>query len=303
MSDVTPSDSSRNAPALPADIAEQYPFAPHYMSLPDGQRMHYIDEGQGPVILMLHGNPTWSFMYRNLVRALSPHFRCIVPDHIGCGLSDKPQKYAYTLSKHIENVAALLDGLGINNFNLIAHDWGGAIGSGIAGRRPEQVGRIMLMNTAAFRSMRIPFRIATCKLPLFGSILVRGFNAFAACAVKMAVERPMAADVKRGYVYPYGNWHDRIATLRFVQDVPLHRAHVSYAELARVEDSLASLVGKPMLICWGMHDWCFSPPFLAQWQRLFPAARVECFADAGHYLVEDEKEKICVLAQEFFKQS
>ncbi|MFA5257755.1 MAG: alpha/beta fold hydrolase [Opitutales bacterium] len=300
MNGTTP-DSRDAATALPPDIAKQYPFAPRFVTLPDGQRMHYIDEGQGPVVLLLHGNPTWSFMYRNLVRALSPHFRCIAPDHIGCGLSDKPQHYDYTLARHILNAEYLLDSLGIGDFNLVAHDWGGAIGSGVAGRRPERVGRIMLMNTAAFRSLRIPLRIAVCKVPLLGALLIRGLNAFAGGAVHMASTRPLPEDVRRGYLYPYRNWRDRVANLRFVQDIPLSKTHPSYAELARVEDALVALAGKPMLLCWGMRDWCFSPKFLDEWIRRFPAAKVERFAAAGHYLTEDASEEVCESALEFMQ--
>jgi len=235
------------------------------------------------------------------VRLLCPHFRCIVPDHIGCGLSDKPQNYDYTLARHIGNVEFLLDSLGIGDFNLVAHDWGGAIGAGVAGRRPERVGRMMFMNTAAFRSMRIPLRIAACKIPLLGALLIRGLNAFAGGAVHMASERALPSDVKRGYLYPYRNWHDRVANLRFVQDIPLSKAHPSYAALAEVEDGLAALAGKPMLLCWGMRDWCFSPHFLDEWIRRFPDAKVERFARAGHYLTEDASVEICKQALAFMQ--
>ncbi len=298
MSDIASKTAA--AMALPDDIARLYPFAPHFHALPEGARMHYIDEGSGPVILMLHGNPSWSFLYRDFVKVLSAHFRCIVPDHIGCGLSDKPQHYRYTLGQHMRNVESLLDALGVVDFNLVAHDWGGAIGCGVAGRRADRVGRIMLMNTGAFRSLRIPLRIALCKLPLFGTLAIRGLNAFAGAATWMAVEKSMPADVRRGYLFPYGNWQDRVATLRFVQDIPLHRGHRSYSTLAAVEDGLAALAEKPLLLAWGMKDWCFSPAFLAQFRSHFPMAKVREFADCGHYLPEDAGVELTELALDFF---
>lgn len=294
-------DNMPSAPAaLPADLMRLYPFAAHYHSLPDGQRMHYIDEGRGPVIVMLHGNPSWSFLYRDFVKKLSGSFRCIVPDHIGCGLSDKPQDYRYTLGQHIRNVESLLDSLGVGDFNLVAHDWGGAIGCGLAARRHDRVGRVMLMNTAAFRSMRIPLRIAVCKVPFLGALLIRGMNAFAGAAVHMAVERKLPDDVRGGYLFPYRNWHDRVANLRFVQDIPLYKAHRSYSTLAAVEDGLATLEGKPVLLAWGMRDWCFSPSFLAEFRRRFPAATVHEYADCGHYLPEDAGEDLLMRAEAFF---
>ena len=250
--------------------------------------MHYIDKGEGPVVLMLHGNPTWSWMYRNLVQALAPHFRCIVPDHIGCGLSDKPQDYPYTLSRHIRNVRLLLEKLGVEDFSLVAHDWGGAIGTGLAGRMPEKVRQIVLFNTGAFPSQEIPLRIAVCKVPYLGALLIRGGNAFAGMAVHMAVERRLPPEVARGFLWPYRNWADRVANHAFVRDIPLSEKHESYAELRRVESSLAGLSEKPMLLLWGMKDWCFTSKFLAEWRRRFPGAAVVEFPGGGHYLLEDE---------------
>jgi cis-3-alkyl-4-acyloxetan-2-one decarboxylase len=280
------------AEVLPPDLAELYPFSRHYFTLPDGARMHYVDEGQGPVVLMLHGNPTWSWMYRNLIKSLSGRFRCIAPDHIGCGFSDKPQDYPYTLAQHIRNVRSLLDGLGIAHFNLVAHDWGGAIGMGLAGFTPDQVGRIALMNTAAYTSMEIPARIAVCKVPGLGAFLIRGLNAFAGGAAHMAVVKPLSHSVKRGFLWPYRSWRDRVANLRFVQDIPLNKRHPSYATLERVEKCLPFLQDKPMLLCWGMRDWCFTPRFLDGFTCRFPKAEVEVYESGGHYLLEDEGERV-----------
>jgi haloalkane dehalogenase len=277
---------------LPPDLAALYPFARHYHKLSDGARLHYVDEGQGPVVLMLHGNPTWSWMYRDLIRALATRFRCIVPDHVGCGFSDKPQDYPYTLAQHMKNVRSLLDSLEITHYNLVAHDWGGAIGMGVAGSRPDQVGRIALMNTAAYTSMEIPLRIAACKIPGFGALAIRGCNAFAGGAVHMATTRPLSRTVKRGFLWPYRNWHDRVANLRFVQDIPLSPMHPSYATLERVEKCLTFLADKPLLLCWGMRDWCFTPRFLNGFVGRFPKAEVEVYEAGGHYLLEDEGARV-----------
>ncbi len=275
---------------LPEWLQRHYPFQGRFLTLPDGQRMHYIDEGAGPVVLMLHGNPTWSFFYRNLIRTLRGRFRCIAPDHVGCGLSDKPQQYPYRLAQHVANIESLLEALAIDRFHLIVHDWGGAIGMGVATKTPGRVGRMVVMNTAAFRSQNIPLRINVCRIPGFGALAIRGFNAFARGATIMAKQRPLAPEVRRGFIFPYNNWKNRIATLRFVQDIPLHESHPSYPELLRIEQSLFSLADKPMLLAWGTRDWCFDTTFLAEWRRRFPHAQVIEAKKANHYLLEDAQE-------------
>ncbi len=125
---------------------EHYPFAPHYVDLPDG-RMHYVDEGHGPVIVMVHGTPTWSFMYRHLIAGLAPHFRCIVPDHIGFGLSERPLPYTLTTADHARNLHLLIEQLGLRDVTLMVHDFGGPIGLGYAIDHPENVRAQIITNT------------------------------------------------------------------------------------------------------------------------------------------------------------
>ncbi|MBC8160365.1 MAG: alpha/beta fold hydrolase [Roseiflexaceae bacterium] len=249
--------------------------------------MNYVDEGSGPVVLMVHGNPTWSFYYRRLIMALRQTHRVIVPDHIGCGLSDKPQNYPYRLTNHIDNLGLLLRHLAVDEADMIVHDWGGAIGMGYAVRRELRVRRMVVLNTAAFLSPNIPLRIAVCKLPGFGQLAVRGFNAFAGMATVMAVETPMPADVKAGYLFPYRTYHDRIATLRFVQDIPMHRFHPTWGVIDAIDHQLGMFRDTPMQILWGGRDWCFDDSFLQGWMQRFPAASVTRFDQAGHYVLED----------------
>lgn len=271
---------------LPDSIRALYPFQSHWLKTPVGN-MHYVDEGSGEAVIMLHGNPTWSFFYRDLIKDLSATHRCIAPDHIGCGLSDKPQKWSYRLQDHIDHVLALIEKLGLESFSLVVHDWGGAIGMGVAEALPERVKRIVVMNTAAFRSQRIPLRIAACKVFVIGEWLVRGFNAFAWPATWMAASKPLPKDVKAGYLFPYDNWANRIATHRFVADIPLRPSHPSYATLVRIEAGLAQFKDRPMLILWGQKDFCFNDLFLHEWRERFPEARTKLFPEANHYVLED----------------
>ncbi len=282
------------------DIKDLYPFKSHFLTLPNGEKLHYLDEGSGEVLLMLHGNPTWSFFYRDLVKHYSQNYRVIAPDHIGCGLSDKPQNYSYQLANHINNILALIDSLQLNNISLIVHDWGGAIGFGTATERPDLFKRFIVFNTAAFLSQDIPFRINLCRLPFIGKIAVRGFNAFAGAATFMTTKKPLPEKVKIGFILPYDNWCNRIATHEFVRDIPLEKNHPSRATLEKIDKNLKQFQNKPILICWGKHDWCFHEKFLVTWRERFPEAQVHLL-EAGHYLLEDKKEEIIPLIDRFLK--
>ncbi len=245
---------------------------------------------------MLHGNPTWSFYYRRLVRDLAPTHRCIVPDHVGMGLSARPEAYDYTLATRIADLEALVAALGVKRVHLVVHDWGGAIGFGFAARHPELIGRIVVLNTAAFASPRLPFRIAVCRWPVLGPLLVRGCNGFAGPATWMAMHRrPLTPVERRGYLFPYGSWDARAAVSAFVQDIPREPGHRSWAALAAAEAGLAQFRDRPVLIAWGGRDFCFNDTFLARWREVFPQARCERFADAGHYVLEDAADEVIPL--------
>ena len=267
---------------------EEYPFESRFLDLA-GLRYHYVDEGSGPVMLMVHGNPTWSFAWRAYIREFSVDHRVIAVDHIGCGFSDKPVDYCYRLAQHSDNLVALVDRLGLQQITLCAHDWGGAIGMTAATLRPERFSRFVLANTAAFRSQRLPLRIACCRIPGIGALLVRGLNLFSRAALRMAVADPavLTAAARAGYLAPYDSWGNRIAVHRFVQDIPISPHHPSHDLLARTEAGLEQFANHPLLLTWGQRDWCFTTDFLEEFQRRFPAAETLSFPEAGHYVFED----------------
>ena len=294
------------AQALPPWLARLYPFTPAAFTTPRGARMSYLDEGprSDEAVLLVHGNPTWSFFYRNLVQALSPAMRCVAPDPIGMGLSAKPATYPYTLAQRIEDLEALVDSLGLRKVHLVVHDWGGAIGLGWAGRRPERVGRIVILNTAAFPSPRIPRRIALCRVPVLGEVLVRGLNAFAEPATWMAMSaRRLTWVERRGYLFPYDSWAHRIAVHRFVRDIPLEAGHPSRATLESVAARLPGLAGHAVMLLWGARDFCFDETFLSRWRGLYPHARVERLAAVGHYVLEDGGPAAVQQARDFIQSS
>ncbi len=252
---------------------------------------------------MLHGNPTWSFYYRDLIKGLRDGFRVVAPDHMGCGLSDKPQNYPYTLATHIANLRALIDHLKLTDITLAVHDWGGAIGFGWAMQHPELVRRLVLFNTATFPGP-CPRRIRICTWPVFGAVAIRTFNAFAVAAVHTACKNRarMTPLVKRGYLLPYDTWANRIANLRFVQDIPLRATHPTYPLIKKIESSLVQYRDRPALICWGGQDFCFNDWYLAEWRKRLPGAEVHRFDDAGHYVVEDAHERILPLLRKFLSE-
>jgi cis-3-alkyl-4-acyloxetan-2-one decarboxylase len=295
------------APAAPAAKGPAwralYPFRSQFIG-PDGRRMHYLDEGErhAPPLLLVHGNPTWSFHWRELVRAFRDAHRVVVPDHLGCGLSDKPQDWSYRLADHVANLERLVLELDLRDVTLGVHDWGGAIGMGVAVRHPERIARIVVLNTAAFRSTRIPLRIAACRLPLVGPLAVRGLNGFVLAALVMATEKRLPPAVRDGYLAPYDSWAARIGVLRFVQDIPMQPSHPSWPALFAIESALHTLREKPMLIVWGERDWCFTPAFREEWQRRFPDALVHRIPDAGHYVIEDARDEVIARVRAFLEQ-
>lgn len=282
-------------PEIPGWLAAEYPFAPQSFITAGGARLSFIDEGprSDEAVLLLHGNPTWSFYYRHLIRALSPQWRCIAPDHVGMGLSDKPANYEYTLERRIQDIEGLVASLGLRKVHLVVHDWGGAIGFGFAARQPALIGRLVILNTAAFASRRIPRRISCCRFPVIGPLLVRGLNGFAWPATWMSVHRRRLTDTeRRGFLLPYDSWAHRVAVSAFVQDIPLAASHRSWPTLAAVEAGLAGFRGYRALVLWGGRDFCFNDSFLARWREILPGAEVHRFADAGHYVLEDARDEV-----------
>ena len=270
-----------------------------------GIRLHYIDEGSGEPVVMLHGNPTWSFYFRHLIDSLRDSHRVIVPDHIGCGMSDKPDdaRYSYTLASRVDDLELLLDHLAIDReITLVLHDWGGMIGMAYATRHPGRIRRLVVSNTAAFHKPAgkpLPRALAICR-DAPGTVMVRGLNAFCRGTAWIGCKRrPMTRELAGAYVAPYDSWKNRIAVLRFVQDIPLNPGDRSYDLVSWVQDRLPLLQSVPMLILWGMKDFVFDHHFLEEWLRYFPDACVHRFPRAGHYLCEDEAESIRELVPAF----
>lgn len=287
-----------------------FAFQSRYFTQAHGHRQHFIDEGQGAPVLMLHGNPSWSYYYRRLISGLSATHRCIVPDHIGMGWSDKPgdNAYPYRLQQRVDDLDALTgdlireQGLPDTGWTLIVHDWGGMIGMAHAVRHASRFSKIVVLNTGAFpnpKHLKLPFTLRLGRDSMIGAFLIRGFNAFARGAVRYGTLRPMDPAEKAALLSPYDSWANRISTARFVQDIPLTPADPGYALIKDTADRLSVFANTPMQIHWGRHDFVFDDAFLAEWQKRFPNAAVTVYEDAGHYVLEDAHERIVPAVQRF----
>jgi haloalkane dehalogenase len=285
-----------------------YPFESHFERISNHQ-YHYVDEGKGEPVVMLHGNPTWSFYYRELIQRLSPHFHCLAPDHIGCGYSDKPDDsaYNYTLEQRVNDLEEFLKKKGITqNIHLVVHDWGGIIGMVYAHRHPEAIKMIVLMNTAAFhlpQNKRFPVALWFVRNTWLGAYVVRAFNAFSNLATFEGTKRiRLSKAVRQGLTAPYNSWKNRIATLRFVQDIPLKPSDPGYGIVSEMQDNLYQFRNTPTLIAWGMKDLVFDRHFLERWIQYLPEAEVHRFENSGHYILEDQQEAIGELVYNFFRR-
>jgi len=298
----------KNRPVNISAFHHIYPFKSHYVEI-DGLKYHFLDQGSGDPVIMIHGNPTWSFYFRKLIQGLSNRYRAVAPDHIGCGLSDKPgiTRYDYRLKSRVRDLESFLEYLELKEkITLVLHDWGGMIGMAYALRYPQMIGRIVIMNTAAFlppKGKMLPIRLRVVRnVTPFATLAVQGFNLFAYGALYMASYKGMKKDVKSGLIAPYNSWNNRIATLKFVQDIPVSEKDPSYSLVKYVDENLYKLSHIPMLICWGEHDFVFDSTYLAEWRRRFPNAEVHALKDAGHYVLEDAADGIVPLVKDFLKK-
>lgn len=275
-----------------------YPFSSHFVQI-RGLDYHYLDEGSGDPVVMVHGNPSWSFYFRALVKGLSPKYRCLVPDHIGCGLSEKPdeRRYDFRLKSRVEDLEMFLDRLNLKkNLTLILHDWGGMIGMAYAVKHPERIRRLVILNTAAFfppENKKLPIRLQIARnMRAIARPAILHLNLFAIAALYMASAQGLENAVKQALIAPYNTPRNRLAILKFVQDIPLSSSDMSYSVVDHTQQHLFRLKDKPMMICWGMKDFVFDKEFLLEWQKRFPDAKVHRFAKAGHYILEDQPENV-----------
>ncbi|WP_049565752.1 alpha/beta fold hydrolase [Nonomuraea sp. SBT364] len=299
-----------------------YPFTSRWYAHParSGLRQHYVDEGAGPPVLFVHGNPSWSYLWRRPIAALRDRFRCVAPDHLGMGLSDKPAAgdYDHTLSSRVDDLDALIGhlvsqgGAPGRGWTLVMHDWGGPIGMAWACRHPGRVARLVVLNTAAFPNPhgerpRLPLRAPLWLLrrTRLGARLLLRHNVFARGATwrPLGVRARMPADVRDAFLAPYDRPAHRVAVQRFLHDIPLRPGDPAWPLLEETGRRLDRLARLPALIGWGLRDPVFDPAMLAEWRRRLPAARVLVCPRAGHYLLEDAHEQLVPAMRAFLTET
>jgi haloalkane dehalogenase len=276
------------------------------MTLPDGI-LHYVDEGNGPPIVLVHGNPTWSFLWRKVISHFQDSFRLIAMDHLGMGLSSRPDplSYNYRLADRILDLGYFLGNLEINYpVRLIAHDWGGPIALSWAMENPHKVHSLVLLNTGTRLPIgyRLPFSLKafrTCNA--LGGFMIKTLGLFNSGFLAKGSLRPLGQKAREGYFAPYWTKALRIGVAGFVQDIPLDDKHPSRFTLNAIDKGLASLAKMPIFLVWGLSDFVFSPPFLYYCKKRLPAARVLALDNSGHLALEDEPKKILKGLEDFWK--
>lgn len=287
----------------------EYPFSRHYYERPDGLALQYVDEGSGQPVVMVHGNPTWSFFYRRLIQALSPKYRCLVPDHLGMGLSSRPlpEEYGFRLADRADDLTALMKHWQIGEpVHLVAHDWGGPIALSWAVDNPEAVASITIMNsgTRIPEGYRMPLKLAIFRhfAPL-GTFMAQQLNLFVGGTATCGAVRPLSREARQGLTAPYRRRDGRLAVARFVADIPLSPKHPSYELLRQIDQKLAgALAVKPLALAWGLRDFVFNRTVFMDWRARFPQAPTLVLPEAGHYLMEDEPKKVVGFVSQFIAE-
>lgn len=294
-------------------IAKIYPFNHHFHATPHGE-MHYVDEGKGDVILMVHGNPTWSFLYREFISEFGKNHRVVAPDHIGFGLSQKPpRRDIYTLEMHIANLEALIIELGLTNITLLVHDWGGPIGLGMAARHPERIKSIVVMNSfGAFppspkadpENIKLPLPLKLLRSKGVGTFLVRRLGMFERVLMgKATANAKRLKSVASAYSAVFRGARDRSGVLAFPRMIPNNSRHPSALIMLEEITPFLKAYTKPIQIFWGLKDPFLTLDMLEGWKDIVPQAQITRYPSAKHYIQEDAYAEMLPLMKAFVEHT
>jgi cis-3-alkyl-4-acyloxetan-2-one decarboxylase len=289
---------------LDGDFQGTFPFESRFLRA-GKVSLHYVDEGprDAAPLLFLHGNPTWSYLWRRPIAELGAKgHRCLALDHMGFGRSEKPPRLsAYTLQRHVENALAVIDTLDLRDVTLVAHDWGGPIGLGALLDRPDRLRAVILMNTWAWElpSFLPPF-LREFRTEGLGEILALGGNLFVESIPGGMARRDTDPVMMDAYRAPFPDYWSRAGTLAFQRDIPLTERDRSAPLMASIHERLPEL-DVPVLLVWGMRDPVFQPVFLDQWRELFPDAEIAELEDASHFVVEDRPDAVIGAIERFLR--
>jgi haloalkane dehalogenase len=266
----------------------EYPFEPHYVEQ-DGLRMHYMEEGGGDPVLLLHGEPTWSFLYRKVIPRLARVARVVAPDYFGFGRSDKPvERGWYTYDRHYESIERLVEALDLRALTVVLHDWGGPIGLRLAVERPDRVARLVVLNTGVGAG-----RPPSDEWLRFRDFVRRvGTELRPGQLVRVSCMSEISDEIVAGYDAPHPVPESKTGPLMFPELVPTEADHASVAKMLEVREALRTW-DKPALVVFSDSDPIFSPRVGERFAELLPGAGpAETVAGAGHFLQEDKGEEL-----------
>lgn len=288
----------RNAPWFDAQL---FPFPSHHFVV-DGHRMNYVDVGTGPVILFVHGTPAWSIVYRHAIATLSAHYRCIAVDHIGFGLSDKPEDAPYTPEWHSQNLERLVDHLALQAITLVVHDFGGPIGLSMAIRNPERIARVVLLNTWLWETASSPAAQKVDRIirSWLGRFLYLRMNASPKMLLKSAFADPtkLSKQLHQHYIRVFPDQSSRHGLLGLARNL-VGASDWYAAQWAQIE----RIADKPFLVFWGMQDKFITPDYLGTWlQKLKQVRQLIRVAHAGHFVQEEASAEFAAAMQAFLSE-
>ena len=275
-----------------------FPYQQRFLSMKNGASVHYVDEGAGPILLLLHGNPTWSFLYRKLIKGLKDHFRCVALDYPGFGLSSAPDGYTFTPREHSLIVEEFVDRLNLSKLTIMVQDWGGPIGFSLAIRRPELVNRFIVGNTWAWPLADHP-RVARFSQIMggpVGRLAAFWFNGAVRFFMRHGVKTSLPRAEHQMYLEPFRKRSSRAPTHIF----PRQLVHAERF-LAEIEWTFETIADHPALIVWGLKDFAFQQPERERFQGLFRKNKAVLLERAGHFIQEDAAEEICSAIHNWFQ--
>lgn len=279
--------TSHSIPKFAVD-AELFPYTSHYIELKNGASVHYLDEGEGPILLLLHGNPTWSFLYRHLVEELKKDFRVVVPDYPGFGLSTAPPGYEYTAAEQALAMMEFVEKLDLRGVTLMVQDWGGPIGFAVAERHPDRFDAFIIGNTWAWPLERSGHKMFSTLMGGWpGQFAAWCCNGIVHFFMSQGVEQELSDAELAMYLAPFAERSSRSATHIF--PAQLWDADVF---LQSVHEGLADIADRPVLIVWGVEDFAFQEPERTRFEALFPNHHTVLLENAAHFIQEDAPQEI-----------
>lgn len=281
---------------FPPAVRELFPFTSRFFTV-GKYRLHYVDEGEGPVLLLMHACPLWVFSFREVIRAFSSSHRVVALDQMGFGLSDKPADFDYRLEMHADLLEMFVHGLGLTDITLIMHGRGSTIGMAYAVRNPDNVRAFVTLNAMGFTGFCLPWRLQVCRIPWLGAKIVLGLD------LLTREFRRYPEAVQTAYALPFPDSGSKISLIRFIEDIPCVPEDDSAQSMLEVETSLWMLREKPASIIWAKKDWLYTKSSFRAWIKYFPEAEVHLIDHAGRNIQEDAPDELISILRDFLERT